>query len=124
MTLRCPHCNGHIEVARAMSEHGPAVVIPATCPHPDCGKRIDDVAAAFSAAAPGFPLLGSGERWRSETCGTCAFFVRHEVQKQAMSITGYIPAWEPEGHCHRSPALHGKDFDFVACAEWRKRDGG
>ncbi len=106
MILHCPFCKEPIQCFDAVVMDAHVTIAPAYCVNGQCGKRLD-TSALFSAAVPGFPLLGADERWRAETCGTCGFRV--------------------EGICRESPP--GADgyqeiADCVkACSRWRERRG-
>jgi len=84
-----------------------------------------ETGAAFNKLPEPRCISGAGfarTDWRSETCGTCEFWRRIRETKQDLTRPGYLPAWEPEGSCLRYPRNEGKDSDFAACAEWKKRE--
>ena len=110
MTLHCPFCT----TALGVYPEG-ALIEEQICM--GCGRRLD-VAAIM--AALGFPLLGADERWRSETCGTCAFaggVNRHECRAHPPNM---IENMGEAGDAHCYPHIC---TGTPACAEWAERRG-
>ena len=114
MTLHCPFCAASIELGPECHETHGVYRFPTVCPI--CKKALD-VAAIM--AALGFPLLGADERWRSETCGGCAFRI-DTGQCRRLPPTPVALGAGREDAREWYPLVKK---DTPACAEWRERRG-